>query len=266
MTKEPKFTRIKIKDVAGKLIIECNEKEMPVISEPNPASQYYTSQLYELELWQQSCFEVDVHESQVEKFTALMVNLTGSMEFNDDLLQGIIIPRFPGTRVELRLMSDKLYAFLLDEQKYFIDTNNKFGEWLSPVPSERENQLEILKSLWPNFPNDSPLWQYMNGLLEFSNQLLKIDAEQPKFEPKFDEVKTKQLTPQDKCMVVCNSEEVMTCVKLLYALYKDVDSKTFIKTGRKGRPIKNPKIIYGYEVEGEKFELIFKAVKTEIIK
>lgn len=136
----------------------------------------------------------------------------------------------------------------MTDKKYFIDQNDKFGEWLSPVPSEREDQLKILKSLWPNFPNDSPLWQYMNGLLEFSDQLLKIDAEQPKFEiPKFT-----VLTPEDKCMTVCNSKEVMTCVKLLYALYKDVDAKAFIR--------------YGYEVEGEKFELIFQAIKTETIK
>jgi hypothetical protein len=50
----------------------------------------------------------------------------------------------------------------------FIHKDNIEGEWLSPIPTERETQETKLVELFGHYPNAAPRWQYMNGLLEFS--------------------------------------------------------------------------------------------------
>ena len=50
----------------------------------------------------------------------------------------------------------------------FVPKDNIEGEWLSPIPTERETQETKLVELFGHYPNAAPRWQYMNGLLEFS--------------------------------------------------------------------------------------------------
>lgn len=39
----------------------------------------------------------------------------------------------------------------------------------SPVQKEREWQEAELKKIFPNYPNDCELWQYLNGLIRIAN-------------------------------------------------------------------------------------------------
>jgi hypothetical protein len=58
-------------------------------------------------------------------------------------------------------------------QETFIKTDNVDGQWLSPVPTERAWQEEKLVEIFEHYPNASPRWQYMNGLIQNS-----LDAKQ----------------------------------------------------------------------------------------
>jgi hypothetical protein len=60
-----------------------------------------------------------------------------------------------------------------EEQQTFIKPNNIDGQWLSPVPTERAWQEEKLVEIFEHYPNASPKWQYMNGLIQNS-----LDAKQ----------------------------------------------------------------------------------------
>ncbi|TNE75015.1 hypothetical protein EP331_00165 [bacterium] len=53
------------------------------------------------------------------------------------------------------------------------------NSWLSPIDSEREWQEKHLLKIWDNYPNASPLWQYMNGLIRFTCERLQIEVESP---------------------------------------------------------------------------------------
>lgn len=44
--------------------------------------------------------------------------------------------------------------------------------WLSPIDTEREWQESVIKLLFPSYPNSSPNWQTLNGLI-----LLACDRE-----------------------------------------------------------------------------------------
>ena len=50
----------------------------------------------------------------------------------------------------------------------FLEFSKIDGQWLSPVPEEREWQEDVLKEIFPSFPNGAPRWQYLNGLLQIS--------------------------------------------------------------------------------------------------
>jgi hypothetical protein len=50
----------------------------------------------------------------------------------------------------------------------FLEINKENGQWLSPVPEEREWQEEVLKEIFPSYPEAAPRWQYMNGLLQIA--------------------------------------------------------------------------------------------------
>ena len=58
-------------------------------------------------------------------------------------------------------------------QETFIKSDNIEGQWLSPVVKERAWQEEQLVNIFGHYPNASPRWQYMNGLIQNS-----LDAEQ----------------------------------------------------------------------------------------
>jgi hypothetical protein len=55
----------------------------------------------------------------------------------------------------------------------FIKSDNIEGQWLSPVRTERAWQEEQLVNIFGHYPNASPRWQYMNGLIQNS-----LDAKQ----------------------------------------------------------------------------------------
>ncbi len=55
----------------------------------------------------------------------------------------------------------------------FIKSDNIDGQWLSPIPSERIKQEENLVEIFGHYPNASPKWQYMNGLIQNSLELIK---------------------------------------------------------------------------------------------
>jgi hypothetical protein len=59
------------------------------------------------------------------------------------------------------------------KQETFIKPDYTDGEWLSPVPTERAWQEEKLVEIFEHYPNASPKWQYMNGLIQNS-----LDAKQ----------------------------------------------------------------------------------------
>lgn len=50
----------------------------------------------------------------------------------------------------------------------FLEFSKIDGQWLSPVPEEREWQEDALKELFPSYPNSAPRWQYLNGLLQIA--------------------------------------------------------------------------------------------------
>jgi len=59
----------------------------------------------------------------------------------------------------------------------FIPKDNIEGEWLSPIPTERETQETKLVELFGHYPNAAPRWQYMNSLLDFSLTYKKMSDE-----------------------------------------------------------------------------------------
>ena len=52
--------------------------------------------------------------------------------------------------------------------KGFLEFSKMDGQWLSPVPEEREWQEDALKEIFPSYPEGAPRWQYMNGLIQIS--------------------------------------------------------------------------------------------------
>lgn len=62
----------------------------------------------------------------------------------------------------------------------FIPFNAQDGQWISPVNEEREWQEDVLKELFPSYPNGAPRWQYLNGLLQIAlryKEQMEIDRE-----------------------------------------------------------------------------------------
>lgn len=50
------------------------------------------------------------------------------------------------------------------------------GQWLSPIDSERKTQEEKIKEIFPHYPDESPLWQYLNGLLECTKKYMSLNG------------------------------------------------------------------------------------------
>ena len=59
----------------------------------------------------------------------------------------------------------------------FVPSDNIDGTWLSPVRSEREWQEAKLVELFGHYPNASPRWQYMNGLIIDNLEYRKLMSE-----------------------------------------------------------------------------------------
>ena len=55
----------------------------------------------------------------------------------------------------------------------FIEFDKLDGQWLSPVPSEREWQEQKLVEIFGHYPNASPKWQYLNGLIHIALEHIK---------------------------------------------------------------------------------------------
>lgn len=66
---------------------------------------------------------------------------------------------------------------IVEEKSTFIKTDTIDGEWLSPVPSERKWQEEKLIEIFGHYPTASPKWQYMNGLIQFALEYIKLNQE-----------------------------------------------------------------------------------------
>ena len=60
----------------------------------------------------------------------------------------------------------------------FIKTDNIDGQWLSPIPSEREWQEKKLVEIFEHYPYASPRWQYMNGLILIALEHIKCEVAQ----------------------------------------------------------------------------------------
>lgn len=56
----------------------------------------------------------------------------------------------------------------LDKMSSFVKPDKVDGQWLSPVPSERAWQEEKLVEIFGHYPNASPRWQYLNGLIQIA--------------------------------------------------------------------------------------------------
>lgn len=66
----------------------------------------------------------------------------------------------------------------LDEQETFIKPDTIDGQWLSPVPPERQWQEEKLREITGHYPTASPKWQYMNGLIQNSLDAREMYSEE----------------------------------------------------------------------------------------
>lgn len=64
------------------------------------------------------------------------------------------------------------------EQSAFVKKDDVDGEWLSPVATERVWQEEQLVNIFGHYPNASPRWQYMNGLIQNSLQAERMYSEE----------------------------------------------------------------------------------------
>ena len=74
---------------------------------------------------------------------------------------------------------DKLNKELDDAlESTFVKTDKVDGEWLSPIATERAWQEEQLVNIFGHYPNASPRWQYMNGLIQNSLQQERMYSEE----------------------------------------------------------------------------------------
>ena len=74
---------------------------------------------------------------------------------------------YSNTPLSMRANRGELTRFIYGDgvKTHFVEFDKMDGQWLSPVPSEREWQYKALEKIFPNFPNNSPRWQYLNALL-----------------------------------------------------------------------------------------------------
>ncbi len=66
----------------------------------------------------------------------------------------------------------------MTEKKRLIESDNIDGQWLSPIPSEREWQEKKLIEIFGHYPNASPRWQYMNGLIQIALKYIEFNGKE----------------------------------------------------------------------------------------
>lgn len=59
----------------------------------------------------------------------------------------------------------------------FLKPDNIDGQWLSPIPKEREWQEKKLEEIFGHYPIASPKWQYLNGLILIALESLEKSNE-----------------------------------------------------------------------------------------
>jgi hypothetical protein len=59
----------------------------------------------------------------------------------------------------------------------FIKFDKLDGQWLSPIPSEREWQKQKLLEIFQH-ENAGPRWQYLNGLIDIALQYIELTKEE----------------------------------------------------------------------------------------
>jgi len=121
-----------------------------------------------------SCEFVEVIEL---KYKSVKTNYTHSLRW------GIIIPKEEpktGSITEcIKMIIDNQLNELEElKQDTFITAVDGDGEWLSPVATERVWQEEQLANIFEHYPNASPKWQYMNGLIQNSLDAKKMFSEE----------------------------------------------------------------------------------------
>ena len=62
-------------------------------------------------------------------------------------------------------------------EKTFVNADLENGRWLSPIISERKWQEEKLVEIFGHYPNASPKWQYLNGLIHIALDYIKQNEE-----------------------------------------------------------------------------------------
>ena len=60
----------------------------------------------------------------------------------------------------------------------FIKFDKLDGQWLSPIPSEREWQEQKLVEIFGHYPTASPKWQYLNGLIQIALEHIESTKEE----------------------------------------------------------------------------------------
>lgn len=66
----------------------------------------------------------------------------------------------------------------LMSNEHFIESDDIDGTWLSPIKSEREWQEQKLVEIFGHYPNASPRWQYMNGLIHIALKYIEQNKEE----------------------------------------------------------------------------------------
>jgi hypothetical protein len=80
-----------------------------------------------------------------------------------DIIYSNIDPKTKANRGELA-------RFMFGEgvNTHFIEFDKIDGQWLSPVPSERENQIEALNKIFPSYSEGLTRWEYLNSLIKIA--------------------------------------------------------------------------------------------------
>jgi hypothetical protein len=66
----------------------------------------------------------------------------------------------------------------MEREESFIKSDNIDGQWLSPIPSEREWQEQKLVEIFGHYPNACPRWQYLNGFIQIALQYIDLTKEE----------------------------------------------------------------------------------------
>jgi hypothetical protein len=118
-----------------------------------------------------------------------IVEILNTKQFVDFIFNDSIVTYTDGKKIKYKDFSTssranrgELARFMFGKSVStgFLDFSKIDGQWLSPVPEEREWQEDVLKEIFPSYPNGAPRWQYLNGLLQIAlryKEQIEIDPE-----------------------------------------------------------------------------------------